>query len=236
MKSARHWLRVLKILIVLSVVMIGAYQSQHLRQVADPTQVAVQLPPINDSPAAVALSKIPIKGRAPKTGYVRAAFSDGWGELMNCDVRNYILNRDMTHVSLVPHTCKVASGTLLDPYTATTILFLRGPNTSDDIQIDHVVALSDAWQKGAQQLTSVERYALANDPLNLLAVQGDANQAKADSDAASWLPPNKAYRCPYVARQIAVKSKYGLWVTRAEYDAIVRVLSDCPTQALPSIL
>ena len=105
-------------------------------------------------------------------------------------MRNYILARDMTNISYVEDACKVQSGTLADPYTGSTINFARGADTSDDVQIDHVVALSDAWQKGAQQLTSADRYSLANDPLNLLAVDGTANQNKGDSDAASWLPPS----------------------------------------------
>ena len=110
---------------------------------------------------------------------------------------------------------------------------MRGSETSDDVQIDHVVALSDAWQKGAQQLSAEQRVALANDPLELLAVEGQANQNKSDGDAATWLPPNKQYRCAYVARQVAIKKKYSLWMTRSEYDAIAGVLSSCPTQSLP---
>jgi hypothetical protein len=122
----------------------------------------------------------------------------------------------------------VLSGILNDPYTATLVNFLRGNSTSTAVQIDHVVALSDAWQKGAQQLSPAQRQSFANDPLNLLAVDGTANQQKSDGDAATWLPPNKTFRCEYVARQIAVKSSYSLWVTQAEHDAMARVLGDCP--------
>ncbi len=101
------------------------------------------------------------------------------------------------------------------------------------VQIDHVVALSDAWQKGAQRISQSQREALANDPLNLLAADGPANQQKSDADAASWLPANKSYRCIYVARQIAVKATYKLWITAAEKDAMTRVLNTCPDQTLP---
>ena len=101
------------------------------------------------------------------------------------------------------------------------------------MQIDHVVALSDAWQKGAQSMDRDRRIAFANDPLNLLAVDASMNRQKGDGDAATWLPPNKAFRCAYVARQIAVKRRYGAWVTQAEHDAIARVLSRCPGQRLP---
>jgi hypothetical protein len=182
--------------------------------------------------AAEALGLLPVKGRAPKTGYERTQFGDGWMITNGCDTRNTILYRDLKN-PVVDDECKVTSGTLHDPYTATTIEFKRGADTSDDVQIDHVVALSDAWQKGAQQLTFERRQQLANDPLELLAAEGKANMQKSDSDAASWLPSNKAFRCQYVARQIAVKRKYELWVTSAEKEAMLRVLAICPGQKLP---
>jgi hypothetical protein len=187
-----------------------------------------------DSPAIEVLGKIAVKGRAPKTGYERKQFSDGWGNTIGCNVRNYILKRDLTGVITQSATdCTVVQGTLQDPYTNKTVMFVKGPDTSDDVQIDHVVALSNAWQTGAQQLTPENRMRFANDPLNLLAVEGKANQQKSDADAATWLPPNKDYRCRYVARQIAVKHKYVLWVTQAEHDAMARVLAACPGQLLP---
>jgi hypothetical protein len=105
--------------------------------------------------------------------------------------------------------------------------------TSEAVQIDHVVALGDAWQTGAQQLSPAVRTDFANDPLNLLAVSGPSNDQKGDADAASWLPANKSFRCSYVTIQVAVKIRYHLWVTRAEHDAITRVLSRCPSQPLP---
>lgn len=181
------------------------------------------------------LAKLAIKGRAPKTGYDRALFSDGWGQIGNCDTRNYILARDLKSVTWRNSpACTVATGVLNDPYTGAKINFVRGVGSSNAVQIDHVVAVSDAWQKGAQKLSSSQRYNFYNDPLNLLAVDGPTNGQKSDSDAASWLPPRKAFRCPYVARQIAVKYKYGLWVTQAERDAMAKVLSSCPAQQTPA--
>ena len=184
--------------------------------------------------ATAALAKIPVKGRAPKTGYDRDLFSDGWGDIGECDARNYILRRDLKSITWRDSPrCTVATGILNDPYTAKKIYFVRGVSTSSAVQIDHVVAVSDAWQKGAQQLSYSKRYAFYNDPLNLLAVDGPANMQKSDSDAASWLPPNSKYRCSYVSRQIAVKRKYLLWVTKAERDAMSRVLKNCPNQLIP---
>ncbi|MFJ6028808.1 DUF1524 domain-containing protein [Pseudarthrobacter sp. NPDC092424] len=183
------------------------------------------------------LATLPVKGRAPKTGYDRAQFGQAWADVdrNGCDTRNDMLRRDLTairYANSVP--CKVKSGVLADPYTGTSISFLRGAGTSSKVQIDHVVALSDAWQKGAQMLTLQQRTAFANDPLNLQATDGRTNQQKGDGDAATWLPPNKGFRCQYVARQISVKATYSLWVTQAEHDAMARVLGSCAGQSAPA--
>jgi hypothetical protein len=183
--------------------------------------------------AASALLQLEVKGRAPKTDYARSQFGSGWTSSGGCDTRNVILARDLRDIAL-GEGCKVTSGNLDDPYTGKTIQFSRGASTSALVQIDHVVALSDAWQKGAQYWTLARRIQFANDPLELLAVDGQANQDKSGSDAASWLPPYKPFRCQYAARQIAVKLKYGLWVTNAEKIALERVLSSCPGQTLLS--
>lgn len=183
------------------------------------------------------LATLPIKGRAPKTGYDRALFGQAWADVdrNGCDTRNDTLKRDLTGITYTNSVpCKVQSGTLADPYTGTSISFLRGTATSSAVQIDHVVALSDAWQKGAQQLTVEQRTAFANDPLNLQSTNGPTNMQKGDGDAATWLPPNKGFRCEYVARQISVKATYSLWVTQAEHDAMARILGDCAGQLAPT--
>lgn len=202
----------------------------------DPNVAVLGAGNVETSPAITALETLEVKGRAPKTDYRRANFGDGWEQQVGCDTRNYILNRDLTDIKSISDTdCRVVSGVLNDPYTGKIINFIRGEDTSDDVQIDHVVALSDAWQKGAQNITYEQRVLFANDGLNLLAVEGKANQNKSDSDSASWLPPNKTYRCQYVARQIAVKQKYKLWITQAEKTAMDRVLRNCPDQKLPIV-
>lgn len=181
------------------------------------------------------LKTIQVKGRALKAGYARALFGDGWGKIGSCDTRNYILIRDLKNETFRSSpACTVATGRLLDPYTNKVINFVRGTSTSTKVQIDHVVSLSDAWQKGAQQKSFATRTAFANDPLNLLAVDGPTNASKSDSDAASWLPPNRNYWCPFVARQVAVKAKYKLWMTSAEKTRISEILtSRCPKQLVP---
>jgi hypothetical protein len=181
--------------------------------------------------AKAAIASIPVKGRAPKTGYERSEFGPAWADVdrNGCDTRNDILARDLTGETFKDGTkqCVVATGVLNDPYTGKTINFVRGQKTSSLIQIEHVVALGDSWQTGAQQLSAEQRKQFANDPANLLAVDGPTNGSKSDSNAASWLPPNTSYRCEYVAKQTIVKKKYNLWMIPAEKEAINRVLAGC---------
>ena len=195
--------------------------------------ISVPAVAVDDKLAAVAIEQLPVKGKAPKTGYERSLFRDGWGQINGCTVRNFILIRDLKSVTF-RSGCVVNTGVLNDPYTRKRINFKYGVRTSSAVQIDHVVSLSDAWQKGAQSLNANQRYGLYNDPLNLLAVDGPTNASKGDRDAASWLPPNKSYRCAFVARQIAVKLKYKLWLVSAEKTAMNQVLSACPKQKLPT--
>ncbi len=166
------------------------------------------------------------------TGYDRDRFGQAWldADRNGCDTRSDLLRRYLRQIALRSGTngCVVASGILDDPYTATTISYVRGDTYS--IDIDHVVALGNAWVSGAWKWDINQRAAIANDPLNLLPVDAGANRSKRDGDAATWLPPNKSYRCAYVARQVTVKAKYALSVTPAEHDAIARVLSTCPGQ------
>lgn len=185
--------------------------------------------------AARALAALPVKGRAPLTGYTRARFGPPWTDNSDaplghngCSTRDDVLAAQLHDIVRVG--CAVRSGIVVDPYTATVLHYRRGHSTVD---IDHVTALGDAWQTGAQQLSASRRTELANDPLNLVAVSASANRAKGDADAASWLPPRTGYRCVYVARQVAVKQRYALWVTPAERAAIAAVLARCPDQPLP---
>jgi hypothetical protein len=184
--------------------------------------------------ATAVLETLAVKGRAPKTGYTRAQFGLAWADVdrNGCDTRNDILKRDLTSITYRAKTqnCVVESGTLIDRYSGETINFVKGNISSMEVQIDHVVALSNAWQTGAFKLTADQRKALSNDPLNLFAVKGRLNSQKGDGDAATWLPPLKSFRCSYVAQQIAVKAKYSLWVTAPEKAAMVSILAKCPTQ------
>ncbi|GAA1756467.1 excalibur calcium-binding domain-containing protein [Kocuria aegyptia] len=195
------------------------------------TPVRAVSPP---SGAFLALEDLPVAAAGTMSDYDRDALFGGWIDADgDCeDTRNEVLARDLTDITSADG-CKVDTGTLADPYTGRTIDFVRGVATSNDVQVDHVVSLGNAWVTGARRLSQADRTALANDPLNLLAVDGPTNGSKSDKDASQWLPPNRAFACEMVAVQIAVKSRYSLWVTAPEKTAMAEVLSDCPDQQLP---
>ena len=202
-----------------------------MRQIVVITLLLTLLSPANTQAAPiealVALNNLEVKGRAPKTGYARSQFPH-WSDpdRNGCDARNDTLKRDLTNISYKVGTreCKVIAGQLLDPFSGKVITFSA---TKAVIDVDHVVALSNAWQTGAAYFDKNKRSQIANDPLNLLAVDAKLNRKKGDGDAATWLPPNKTFRCEYVGLQIAVKAKYGLWVTTAEKTALEKVLQAC---------
>lgn len=197
---------------------------------AEPTRrrpAEARFPFADVAEAEVALDTLPVKGRAPLTDYTREAFGPAWPDANGngCDTRNDILRRDLT--DKVVEDCVVLSGVLDDPYSGVSVDFTRGPITSLDVQIDHVVALANAWQTGAAYWPLDKRLQFANDRRNLLAVRGDLNLQKRDGDAATWLPPRKSFRCTYVAIQILTKQRHGLWVTAPEKAAMKRILQRC---------
>lgn len=183
--------------------------------------------------------------KARPGGYDRGRYFGGWASngCGSATTRDTILARDLKGAVKNPR-CQVTSGTLSDPYTGRTIRFRRGRNTSSAVQIDHVVALLDAWESGARDWDQTKRVQYANSPDVLLASDGPANMAKGsgldvngtalyrpqDSGAPDiWMPDNKAYRCDYMAKRAAIKSKWGLTMTPREKQQTVSVLSQCVT-------
>ena len=228
-----------RLLILLVVVALGGVGAGTLLPRISPEIGKVSGLTTASGPAADALEKLTVDNDQSASGYDRDAFGyretddDGNG----CDIREDILARDLEAVrykaATGPGACQVKSGVLDDPYTGKTIHFTRGVDTSAAVQIDHVVALENAWASGARDWDSAKRRRFGNDPYNLLAVDGPANQEKGSASAAYWLPTNAAYRCEYVARQIGVKTTYSLTVTTAEKDAMLAVLHTCPAQQIP---
>lgn len=192
-----------------------------------PPSEPAALPWVDIAAARRELGQLPVKGRAPMTGYTREAFGTAWSDVNDngCDTRNDVLRRDLTDKQVAD--CVVLSGVLRDPYSGQRVEFTRGPVTSLDVQIDHVVALANAWATGAQYFSDARREQFANDRRSLLAVRGDLNLQKSDGDAATWLPPKKDFRCTYVSLQIQTKARYQLWVTPPEKAAMQRILAGC---------
>lgn len=195
-------------------------------QAAKP-EAAEELSFVDVGAAKRAVDDLAVKGRAPMTGYSREAFGTAWSDTNDngCDTRNDILRRDLRSKEVVD--CVVMSGILDDPYSGQKVRFVRGPVTSLEVQIDHVVSMGNAWATGAAYWSDAQRERFANDRRNLLAVRGDLNMQKSDGDAATWLPPRKAFRCTYVSMQVMTKQRYELWVTPAEKAAMQRVLATC---------
>ncbi|WP_353653694.1 HNH endonuclease family protein [Mycobacterium sp. DL99] len=237
----------LAVLLVVAVVLavLAVLVVARMRQADPPAQPSAPPPttgqvrqPTPQTPgydhARALLAGLPVKGWDRDTDYARSRFGEAWSDDVNvefghngCNTRDDILRRDLAQLTVRPGTCYAASGVLHDPYTGAEIPFTRGPDTSGTVQIDHLVSLSDAWYKGARTWDPQRRRDFANDPRNLIAVAAQPNFDKAFRDAASWLPPNVAFRCEFVARQVEVKTAYQLWVSAKEKDAMAAVLNNC---------
>jgi hypothetical protein len=229
-----HRRRQVVVLVMVFLALVAALASSLFNSTPAPEATDPQASTDSSQSLALAeLEKLEIKDHQAAASYARDEFGSGWAKWQTCDTRQKILARDLTEIVYDEDNCTVLSGVLNDPYTGKTINFTRGTSTSGAVQIDHVVALANAWQTGASYWDKPQRVALANDDLELLAVDGPANTQKSAAAASEWLPKNLGFRCQYVARQIAVKLKYLLWVTQSEYNAMSEVLSGCPTQRLP---
>lgn len=202
-----------------------------------PSVISTQEPSPEDLQALFAAQNLVERGRSASTNYSRDAFGSAWKDVdrNGCDTRNDILGRDFTTAIFKAGTngCKVIGGTWTDPYSNESYTFTEQPSGA---QIDHVVALSNAWQMGADLWTDEKRTEFANDPINLLVTVASLNAQKSDSNAASWLPPYKPGRCDFIARQVAVKTKWELFVTTSEKTTMVGILSkpECSETALPN--
>lgn len=223
------------VLIVAAVICWAWWRDGHPGDGTSDSGVAPAAPLNPDYDAARAmLDALPVKGWDREQDFKRYRFGERWSDDVDvefghngCNTRDDILRRDLALVELRRGTCLVQRGVLHDPYTGNTVEFVRGPQTSEAVQIDHLVSLADAWYKGARSWDEAHRRDFANDPRNLLAVSAQANFDKAFRDAAGWLPANGAFECEFVARQITVKTAYGLWVSSNEKAAMRRILRHC---------
>ena len=197
-----------------------------------PLRSGQALSSLPDSEAARQLRELTVRESVDDPAapaYDREAFGQRWADTDHngCDTRNDILARDLKTISDRRNTCVITAGQLADPYSGKWIDFRK--KEASKVQIDHVVALENAWQSGAYNLTQEDREALANDPDNLLAVNGHDNMAKGSKSADQWMPPNTAYACTYASKQVQIKNRYALTVTTPEKQALADALATCPT-------
>jgi len=182
------------------------------------------------------IAEVPVRIRG--NDYRRAAFGESWtddntapGGHNGCDTRNDILDRDLvdkTYVSIKRCPNAVATGTLHDPYTNAIVAFVRGAQTGAAVQIEHIVPLAYAWDLGARNWTDEMRVRFANDPANLLAIEGQINQDKGDQEPADWMPPNTAFHCQYAMQFIEVLRGYALPVDAPSAAVLRDAAATCP--------
>lgn len=181
-----------------------------------------------------------VSARERGSDYRRAAFGEAWdddtgapGGHNGCDTRDDILDRDLadkTYTATRRCPRAVAAGTLRDPYTSDTVVFVRGSRVGASVQIDHIVPLAYAWDMGARDWTDERRRRFANDPANLLAVDGQANQDKGDMGPGEWMPPNSAFWCAYAVQFIDVLRGYRLVLDEASAQRLRQATARCPTR------
>lgn len=177
-----------------------------------------------------AVSRLRVVEPLPLENYDRSFFGPAWQRLEPhpCNTRNEVLEIWLSDVTFgAGGGCSVESGWFIDPYTGHFVEFLRGPDTSAEVHVDHVVALADAWSKGAADWPPSRAQAFANDPLNLIPTQGWVNEEKGSDDASRWLPHHEGFWCHFAAQQILVKEKYDLGVTDAELAELLTALERC---------
>lgn len=204
---------------------------------ADPAALA-RVPTVVPG-ADVVAGIVVVPERVRGNDYRRAAFGEAWdddnsapGGRNGCDTRDEILDRDLiekTYITTKRCPTAVASGRLRDPYTNATVAFLRGNRVGASVQIDHIVPLAYAWDMGARTWTDEERKRFANDPANLIAVAGQANQDKGDLPPGQWMPPNTAFWCSYAMQFVEVLRGYSLPVDAASATALRDAAGGCPT-------
>jgi hypothetical protein len=221
---------VLAVVVALQVTATSDHRTQFVAQADIPTV----------APGVDVLAGIPeVPVRIRSYDYRRDAFGETWtddnpapGGHNGCDTRNDILDRDLvdkTYVSIKRCPKAVAMGTLYDPYTNATVAFTRGAQVGAAVQIDHIVPLALAWDLGARNWTDDMRLRFANDPANLIAVEGQANQDKGDSEPAAWMPPNHAFWCQYAVQFANMLRGYGLPVDTPSAVVLRDAAATCPT-------
>lgn len=231
------WAGALGVTIALAGPLAGAAQSSEASGLHSTSAAAVKTDatsaPASPTRASIVLKTLAVRSES-RSGYQRTLFNhwrDADGD--SCDTREEVLIRQSQVSAQVGPGCRVYSGRWTSAYDAVVV---TDPSTLD---IDHVVALAEAWDSGASRWSFTTRQAFANDLAftgSLIAVTASSNRSKSDRDPAEWLPGNSAYRCTYVTTWIAVKYRWSLSIDSAEKSALQRQVTACgnPHITLPA--
>ncbi|WP_326593835.1 HNH endonuclease family protein [Streptomyces sp. NBC_01294] len=187
-----------------------------------PTAQAAPPTPMSASAARSYLATVTPKAEGSTSGYNRDLFPH-WSTVSgSCNTRETVLKRDGVNVGQ-DSACAAVSGSWYSEYDGATW------TAASDLDIDHVVALAEAWRSGASSWTTTKRQQFANDLTRpqLIAVTDNVNQAKGDLDPGKWLPPRTAYRCAYARMWVHVKQHWGLSMDSGEKTALVNILNGC---------
>lgn len=173
--------------------------------------------------ALAQLDTLTVGAWASMSGYSRDRFPHWSMQSNGCNTRDVVLKRDGQAVVTSPD-CAITQGTWFSVYDGKTA------TKPQEIDIDHMVPLANAWRTGAASWTDDKRREFANDLTRpeLVAVTSTVNRAKGDQDPAHWKPPRREYWCEYAQRWVAVKSHWQLRVTAEEKSSLVDMLRTCP--------
>ncbi|KAF1986511.1 hypothetical protein K402DRAFT_332267 [Aulographum hederae CBS 113979] len=186
--------------------------------------LVARTPPGTPSPSTAKslLAGLTVAAQGSQDGYSRDLFPHWITQSGSCDTRETVLKRDGTNV-VTSSTCSATSGSWYSPYDGATW------TAASDVDIDHMVPLSNAWKSGAAAWTTAKRQTFANDLSHpqLLAVTDNVNQSKGDKGPEEWKPPLTSYYCTYASMWVSVKSTYSLTITSAEKSALTSMLNTC---------
>lgn len=220
--SGKRSTSLVSVVVLVLLVAIGYYLTQHQESTTPPPNTATTGPAEPGDDPAAQLGALTVAPEGKMAGYSRDRFPHWSSQGNSCDTRELVLQRQGADVR-ADDDCKATSGTWTSPYDGVVV------TDAGDLDIDHTVALAEAWRSGADKWSDAQREKFANDlgGLQLIAVTASSNRSKGDQDAAKWKPPVKAYWCTYARAVVSVKTLYALTVDEAERDALGEMLKTC---------
>ncbi len=166
--------------------------------------------------------------------YSRDSLPTDWKDLdgNGCNTREDILKKYTSEYTGRFDGCKIKSGKFYDYYNGKFLRYDKSVDTGGGIQIDHIVAIGNAWISGGYKWGKDEWISYINDEEVLIPTSSKTNREKSDKDITEWKPANNSYLCTYAEKQVEIKDKYKLTVTEKEKAELKSILNnDCVVEA-----